>query len=62
MSSSPISSVPALRDSLPSSCSAKEEEICYLAKYDGLLLLGYCVELFKDLESVCWVETRYGYG
>lgn len=43
-------------------CQGRRNMLDHLAKYDGLLLLGYCVELFKDLESVCWVETRYGYG
>ena len=30
----------------------------HLTKYaDGFLLLGYHVELFKDLEPLCWVEN-----
>ena len=65
MSSSPTTSVSALRESFASSCSAKVGRVMlgHLAKHDdGLLPLGYCAELFKELESICWVETSYGYG
>lgn len=49
---SPASALPMGRDMLG-----------HLAKdADGFLLLGYWRELFKDLESVCWVKTRLEYG
>lgn len=58
------SSVSALTESFTSSCSAKvgRDMLGHLAKCDDRLLpLGYCAELFKELESFCWVETSYRY-
>ena len=59
MSSSPTTSVSALRDRLTSCCPAKvgRDMLGHLAKYNnGFLLPGYCVVLFKKLDSVCWVD------
>lgn len=47
----------------PSALPRGRDMLGHLAKYaDRFLLLAYCVELFKDLESVCWVKTRSEYG
>lgn len=58
MSSSPTT-VSALGHRLTSCCPAKvgRDMLGHLAKYeDEFWPPGYCVALFKQLDSVCWVD------